>query len=135
MESREERTKWFNKARFGMFIHWGFYSIPARGEWAMFVERIPRGFGNSIIGTVTAKDNKAYFHIFRWPGEEAVMVGVKNKVLSAMVLKTKEKAEVKQDTSGRVVIRGLAENPPDKHDTVIALELEGRPESIRIPRS
>jgi len=27
------RMEWFNEARFGMFIHWGIYSIPARGEW------------------------------------------------------------------------------------------------------
>lgn len=28
-----KRTEWFMKARFGMFIHWGLYAIPARGEW------------------------------------------------------------------------------------------------------
>ena len=28
------KTKWFTDARFGMFIHWGIYSIPAQGEWA-----------------------------------------------------------------------------------------------------
>ncbi|MEI9961025.1 MAG: alpha-L-fucosidase [Limisphaerales bacterium] len=26
------RLKWWNDARFGLFIHWGLYSIPA-GEW------------------------------------------------------------------------------------------------------
>ncbi len=35
------RGEWFNEARFGMFIHWGVYSIPARGEWVRYVERIP----------------------------------------------------------------------------------------------
>jgi alpha-L-fucosidase len=29
---REARMKWFAEARFGMFIHWGLYSVPA-GEW------------------------------------------------------------------------------------------------------
>jgi alpha-L-fucosidase len=29
---REQRMAWFNEARFGMFIHWGVYSVPA-GEW------------------------------------------------------------------------------------------------------
>lgn len=28
----EARMKWWSEARFGMFIHWGLYSIPA-GEW------------------------------------------------------------------------------------------------------
>src|SRR5210317_1150785 len=34
----EERLKWWHEARFGMFIHWGLYAIPA-GEWKN--ERIP----------------------------------------------------------------------------------------------
>jgi alpha-L-fucosidase len=29
---REARLKWWTDARFGMFIHWGLYSVPA-GEW------------------------------------------------------------------------------------------------------
>lgn len=37
---RWERTKWFREARFGMFIHWGLYAIPARGEWIRSFERI-----------------------------------------------------------------------------------------------
>jgi len=28
----EQRTAWFRQAKFGMFIHWGLYAIPA-GEW------------------------------------------------------------------------------------------------------
>jgi len=31
----------FQDIRFGMFIHWGLYSILARGEWIMHWERIP----------------------------------------------------------------------------------------------
>ena len=34
------RTGWFTHDRFGMFIHWGLYAIPARGEWVRSVERI-----------------------------------------------------------------------------------------------
>ncbi|HET59916.1 MAG TPA: alpha-L-fucosidase, partial [Chloroflexi bacterium] len=33
--------QWFQDVRFGMFIHWGLYSILARGEWVMHVESIP----------------------------------------------------------------------------------------------
>ena len=29
-------------ARFGMFIHWGLYAIPARGEWVRSVEEMPK---------------------------------------------------------------------------------------------
>ena len=34
------RTAWFTEARFGMFIHWGLYAIPARGEWVRNHEKI-----------------------------------------------------------------------------------------------
>lgn len=33
-------TDWFVKDRFGMFIHWGLYSLPARHEWIRNYERI-----------------------------------------------------------------------------------------------
>lgn len=35
-----ERTRDFCAMRFGMFIHWGLYAIPARGEWVMSNERM-----------------------------------------------------------------------------------------------
>ncbi|MBR7121533.1 MAG: alpha-L-fucosidase [Lentisphaeria bacterium] len=37
----EERMKWFNEARFGIYIHFGLYSLTGRGEWTMYSERIP----------------------------------------------------------------------------------------------
>ena len=30
--SQDEKMKWFREAKFGLFIHWGLYAIPA-GEW------------------------------------------------------------------------------------------------------
>ncbi|MBV8629752.1 MAG: alpha-L-fucosidase [Silvibacterium sp.] len=48
---KNERMRWFREARFGMFIHWGLYSIPAGrwngkdipwiGEWIMNTASIP----------------------------------------------------------------------------------------------
>ncbi len=37
----EKRMQWFVQARFGMFIHWGLYAVPARGEWVRSNERMP----------------------------------------------------------------------------------------------
>lgn len=34
-------TSWFIRDRFGMFIHWGLYALPARHEWVKTNERIP----------------------------------------------------------------------------------------------
>ena len=30
-----EAREWFRDARFGIFIHWGVYSVLGRGEWVM----------------------------------------------------------------------------------------------------
>ncbi len=37
---KEEDMQWFRDAKFGMFIHWGLYSLLGKGEWVMFNERI-----------------------------------------------------------------------------------------------
>lgn len=34
-------TRWFVHDRFGLFIHWGLYALPARHEWVKSRERIP----------------------------------------------------------------------------------------------
>ena len=39
--TRAQRMKWWHEARFGMFIHWGLYSVIGRHEWAMEDEGIP----------------------------------------------------------------------------------------------
>jgi len=36
------RMKWWTDARFGMFIHWGIYSVPAHAEWYMNNGHVPR---------------------------------------------------------------------------------------------
>nr|WP_255157969.1 alpha-L-fucosidase [Siphonobacter sp. BAB-5385] len=33
--------QWFQDARYGLFIHWGVYSILGDGEWAMNIQNIP----------------------------------------------------------------------------------------------
>jgi alpha-L-fucosidase len=37
---KAERMKWWTDARFGMFIHWGLYALPARHEWVKNAERL-----------------------------------------------------------------------------------------------
>jgi alpha-L-fucosidase len=36
-----ESRQWFQDAKFGIFVHWGVYSVLGRGEWVMQVEKIP----------------------------------------------------------------------------------------------
>ena len=37
----KDRFTWFDEARFGMFIHWGIYAVPADGEWYMNRKKMP----------------------------------------------------------------------------------------------
>lgn len=38
---RVRRMQWWHEAKFGMFVHWGLYSVLGRHEWAMEDEGIP----------------------------------------------------------------------------------------------
>ncbi len=38
---RARRMKWWHEAKFGMFVHWGLYSVLGRHEWVMENEGIP----------------------------------------------------------------------------------------------
>jgi hypothetical protein len=48
-EQQEARLQWFREARFGLFIHWGVYAVPAgfwqgkpvAAEWILFQGKIP----------------------------------------------------------------------------------------------
>ncbi len=38
---RAEDKRWFSDCKVGLFVHWGPYSVPGRGEWARFNDKIP----------------------------------------------------------------------------------------------
>ncbi|MFC4305066.1 alpha-L-fucosidase [Cohnella boryungensis] len=78
IEQRTDRTRWFLNDRFGMFIHWGLYAIPARGEWVRSTERL------------SIEDYQPYFDEFNpvrynpreW-AKKAKAAGMKYAVLTA----------------------------------------------------
>lgn len=39
--TRETRMKWWHEAKFGMFVHWGLYSLIGQHEWAKQIEGVP----------------------------------------------------------------------------------------------
>jgi alpha-L-fucosidase len=51
-DQKKERMAWWVNDRFGMFIHWGLYALPARHEWVKNQERI------------TTEDYQKYFDNF-----------------------------------------------------------------------
>lgn len=72
-----ERMKWFHQARFGMFIHWGLYSLLRRGEWTMFCERIPK----DEYAKLAQRFNPVKFDADAWAGL-AAEAGMKYVVLT-----------------------------------------------------
>ena len=40
-EQHKARMSWWHDAKFGMFIHWGVYSVPGKGEWIQWNQQIP----------------------------------------------------------------------------------------------
>ncbi|MDR0287004.1 MAG: alpha-L-fucosidase [Clostridiales bacterium] len=64
--------EWFNKAKFGMFIHWGLYSVlggewkhertPGLGEWIQAYSRIP----NSEYEKLAQAFNPVFFNADEW---------------------------------------------------------------------
>ena len=79
---------WWREARFGMFIHWGLYAIPAGvwkgepvdgiGEWIMFRRRIPR----AEYETLAKQFNPVKFDAKAWV-DLAVQAGMRYLVITA----------------------------------------------------
>jgi len=77
-EHKKERMAWWTNDRFGMFIHWGLYALPARHEWVRHNERI------------TNEQYQKYFEIFNpdlfdakaW-AKKAKAAGMKYAVLTS----------------------------------------------------
>jgi len=97
----------------------------ANGESIYRSERCP--FGGGMIGPTTAGGNRVYLHIFRWPDRKASVACVKNKVLSAHILATGQEVKVAQQED-RVFLSDMPRKAPDPYDSVIAMELDGKPE-------
>lgn len=76
--AHEARIRWFREARFGMFIHWGLYAIPARGEWVRSNERMPESEYLPYFERFTAPD----FDAKRW-AKACRSAGMKYAVLTA----------------------------------------------------
>jgi alpha-L-fucosidase len=59
---REARLAWWREGRFGLFIHWGLYAIPGRGEWVQWNEQIP----NEDYAKLADEFKPAHFDAAEW---------------------------------------------------------------------
>jgi alpha-L-fucosidase len=86
----------------------------------------PCHVSRNAYANFTAKGNTLYMHVHFWPGTDVSISGLKQKVLSAKVLKTGESANVSQD-GFRTHITGLPAAAPDSLVTTLVLECDGPP--------
>ena len=71
---------WFNRARFGLFVHYGLYSILGRGEWAMYFENIPAETYNKLAGEFRAEhfDADALADLAKRAGAGYIVLGARH---------------------------------------------------------
>ncbi len=72
-----KRMQWWTDARFGIFIHWGLYALPARHEWVKNQERITNEFYQKYFDEF----NPDLFEPKKW-AMEAKAAGMKYAVLT-----------------------------------------------------
>ena len=79
-EDRERRMKWWHEARFGMFIHWGLYSVLGRHEWAMENEAIPVAEYEQLAKRFTPQPNaaRAWAKLARQAGQKYMVMTTKH---------------------------------------------------------
>jgi alpha-L-fucosidase len=77
---REQRMRWWHQAKFGMFIHWGLYSVLGRHEWAMEEEGIPVAEYELLAKRFTPKPNaaRAWARLARQAGQKYMVMTTKH---------------------------------------------------------
>ena len=79
-EERDRRMKWWHDARFGMFIHWGLYSVVGRHEWVMENEGIPVAEYEQLAKRFTPQPNaaRAWAKLARQAGQKYMVMTTKH---------------------------------------------------------
>jgi alpha-L-fucosidase len=77
---RDRRMKWWHDARFGMFIHWGLYSVAGRHEWLMENEAIPVAEYEQLAKRFTPQPNaaRAWAKLARQAGQKYMVMTTKH---------------------------------------------------------
>jgi alpha-L-fucosidase len=109
---REARMKWFHEARFGIFIHWGVYSVPARGEWYMNNAKVPVATYKPFAAEFTAAhyDPAAWAQLFSKAGAKYVVITAKHHDgFTLYDSKVSDWNAVKASAAARDLLQPLAE--------------------------
>jgi len=80
----------------------------------------------STYANFTRKGNTLFMHVHFWPGSDVAISGLRQKVLSAKLLKGSQALKVSQD-GFRTLITGLPDKAPDAPVSTIVLECDAAP--------
>ncbi len=78
--TRARRMAWWHEAKFGMFIHWGLYSVIGQHEWAKEVEGVPFPQYEILARHFTPKPNAArdWARLARRAGQKYMVMTTKH---------------------------------------------------------
>ncbi len=128
---RRDDLAWWRDARFGLFIHWGLYAIPAgvwqgrrvpyAGEWLMYREKIPAADYARLA---------ARFHPRHWDPAAVVRLA-REAGMGYLVITAKHHdgfAMYRSDASAYNVVAAT----PWQHDPMVDLARECRQQGVRL---
>jgi len=128
---RDRRMQWWREARFGMFIHWGLYAVPAGefegrrskeiGEWIMSWANIPRARYEKFA----AQFNPVAFDAAEWV-RIAKSAGMKYIVI------TSKHHDGFSMFDSKISSYDIVDATPYKRDPMRALAAEAKTQGIRL---
>jgi alpha-L-fucosidase len=107
-----KNREWFQNAKFGLFIHWGVYSVLGDGEWVMNNQQIPAKTYEKIPGffNPTQFDAQAWVQMAKNAGMKYITITSKHHDGFAMWdSKVSDYNIVKKTPYGKDVLKMLAE--------------------------
>src|SRR2546425_1841376 len=127
---RDQRMKWWREARFGMFIHWGLYAVPAGeykgqrstriGEWIMEWANIPRADYEKFAAQFNPVkfDAKEWVRIAKAAGMKYIVITSKHHDGFAMY-------------NSKVSTYDIVDSTPYKKDPIKALAAETKKQGLK----
>ena len=107
-----KNREWFQDAKFGLFIHWGVYSVLGNGEWVMNQQQIPiKAYENiPTFFNPTEFDPKAWVQMAKAAGMKYITITSKHHDGFAMFdSKVSDYNIVKRTPYGKDVLKILAD--------------------------
>jgi alpha-L-fucosidase len=127
---RDKRMKWWRQARFGMFIHWGLYAVPAgeykgkrsnhTAEWIMEWANIPRAEYEKFA----PQFNPAKFNAAEW-------VGLAKRAGMKYIVITSKHHDGFSMFDSKVSNYDIVDSTPYRRDPMKALAAESKKQGLK----